>query len=247
MTDRWPKKGPRWDAEVVATAAALAANDAATTGKLHAVTRTALDRIWKVQRKDGGFTWIDCDWPPMESDDDFGVALAAIAVGLAPEKYAETRAAKEGLAGLKKFLAKNPAPTLHHRAMWLWAATMLPEFMSKSERERTIADLLAKQLPGGGWSAASLGNWRRADGSPQSEKEADGYGTGFALYVLRKAGVPANDARIAKGAEWLKREQKASGRWYTRSLFRDGKHYLSHVGTAFAVMALAECEKAGGW
>ena len=33
------------------------------------------------------------------------------------------------------------------------------------------------------------------------------------------------------------------GRWFTRSLNRDNKHYLSHVGTAFAVMALAECGK----
>ena len=32
--------GPRWDAEVVATAAALAINDAATTGRLHPLTRT---------------------------------------------------------------------------------------------------------------------------------------------------------------------------------------------------------------
>src|SRR5205085_7776528 len=93
VRERWQKQGPRWDAEVVATAAALAFNDAATTGKLHPLTRTALDRMWTVQREDGGFTWIKCDWPPLESDDYYGATLAAIAVGRAPEKYAQNEAA----------------------------------------------------------------------------------------------------------------------------------------------------------
>ena len=56
VTQRWKEKGPRWDAEVVATAAALAFNDAATTGKLHDTTRQALDRMWTVQREDGGWS-----------------------------------------------------------------------------------------------------------------------------------------------------------------------------------------------
>lgn len=46
---------PRWDAEVVATAACLAISDANSSGKLHATTKSALDRIWKVQQKSGGF------------------------------------------------------------------------------------------------------------------------------------------------------------------------------------------------
>src|SRR5262245_20427238 len=41
---------PRWDAEVVATAAALAFNDSLTTGKLHSLTRQALDRFWTLQK-----------------------------------------------------------------------------------------------------------------------------------------------------------------------------------------------------
>src|SRR5262249_26112471 len=39
--------------EVVATAAALAFHDAHSTGKLHARTRQALDRMWALQRQDG--------------------------------------------------------------------------------------------------------------------------------------------------------------------------------------------------
>ena len=119
IRERWPAEGPRWDAEVVATAASLAFNDAATTRKLHPLTRTALDRIWTVQQKEGGWNWLKCDWPPMESDDHFGVTLAAIAVGVAPDHYAETPAAQQGLAGIRRYLQSNPPPTLHHQAMLL--------------------------------------------------------------------------------------------------------------------------------
>src|SRR5262245_1186632 len=46
----WDTNKPRWPTEVVATASVLAYHDAQTTGKLHPVTRQALDRMWKLQR-----------------------------------------------------------------------------------------------------------------------------------------------------------------------------------------------------
>src|SRR5262249_35255670 len=85
---RWDEGGPGFDAEVVAIAAALAMNDAATTKKLHPLTRQALDRMWKVQRAAGDWAWpIRCGWPPMETDEHYGVTLAAIAAGSAPGDY----------------------------------------------------------------------------------------------------------------------------------------------------------------
>src|SRR5262249_36781898 len=76
---------PRWDAAGVATAAALALNDAATTGRLHPTTRVALDRMWTLQRDDGAWDWLKCDWPPYEADDYYGAAFAAVGVGAAPD------------------------------------------------------------------------------------------------------------------------------------------------------------------
>src|SRR5262249_42730491 len=67
---------PRWDAEVVSTAAALAMNDFATSGKLHPLSRQALDRVLKVQKPDGGFDWLKCGWPPYEHDDYYGAIVA---------------------------------------------------------------------------------------------------------------------------------------------------------------------------
>jgi squalene-hopene/tetraprenyl-beta-curcumene cyclase len=243
VTERWEKSGPRWDAEVVATGAALAFNDRATTGKLHTATRTALDRMWKVQKADGGFDWIKCDWPPMESDDHYGATLAAIAAGVAPEKYAEGESAKAGLAKLKDYLAANPGPMLHHRAMTLWASSYHPGWLAREKQQSTIDELLKLQKADGGWCAATLGDWKRGDGTEQDLKTSDAYATGFVIYVLRRAGLAADDARLAKGVAWLKKNQRASGRWYTRSLHSDSMHFLSHAGTSFAIMALAECNQ----
>ncbi len=242
VTKRWPEKKPRWNAEVVATAAALAYNDSLTTKKLHPVTLTALDRMWTVQRKDGGISWLLCKWPPMENDDHYGVTLAALAVGVAPDGYAKTEQARTGLDGLRSFLKKNPPQNLHHKAMILWVSTYLDGFMSADEQKAAKKEILAKQLPDGGWSSPGIYPWPRGDKRTPEPMVSDGYGTGFTVFVLRQAGVPANDPAIVKGILWLKSNQRESGRWFARSLFRDNKHYLSHAGSAFAVMAIQACE-----
>lgn len=242
ITKRWNDAGPRWDAEVIATAAALAFNDAATTGHLHPLTRTALDRMFTLQRDDGGFTWIKCNWPPMESDDHYGATLAVIAIGSAPDNYSKTEAAQKGLAKLQDYLKRNPGPTLHHRAMVLWGNSYLDSLLSGTEKQQIIDDLLALQKPDGGWGLATLGDWKRADAEPQDIESSDGYGTGFALYILRRGGLAATDPRIQRGVTWLKTHQRESGRWFTRSLHKDSRHYITHAGTAFALMALKECD-----
>jgi len=242
VTKRWEEKGPRWDAEVIATAAALAFNDRTTTGKLHPTTRKALDRMWTVQREDGGWSWLKCDWPPMESDDHYGVTLAAIAVGAAPDEYAKTDNAVKGMKGVRKYLKANPPPTLHHQAMILWADSYDTELLTKSQRDATVEKLLALQKEDGGWGLATLGDWKRSDDLQQDLAASDGYGTGFVIYALRRAGIKADDPAIQQGVSWLKSHQRESGRWYTRSLNQDNHHFISHAGTAMAVMALSECD-----
>ena len=243
VQNRWEEQGPRWDAEVIATAAALAFNDANTTHELHPVTKTALDRMWTIQREDGGWEWLKCDWPPFEHDDHYGVTLAALAVGVAPEDYVNSPAAQEGIAGIRSYLAANPPENLHHRAMMLWAGKYLDDLVSDEDQQKWVNELLDVQKEDGGWSAATLGEWARADDSEQDTVSSDGYGTGFVLFALQQAGVPMNDERMRRGVEWLKANQRESGRWIARSLYKDNKHYLSHAGSAFAVMALAGAEE----
>ena len=134
---------PRWDTEVVATAVALAVNDAQTSGKLHPLTRQALDRMWTLQQANGAWNWLKCDWPPMEHDDYFGATYAAVGIGTAPEGYAKADSAQEGLAKLRKYLKDTPPPDLHHKTMLLWASTKLDGLLSPAERDATVKELLA--------------------------------------------------------------------------------------------------------
>jgi squalene-hopene/tetraprenyl-beta-curcumene cyclase len=233
---------PEDDATVVATAAALALHDN-KAGKLHPRTRDALDRMWTLQQKSGEWNWNKCDWPPTEHDDYFGAVLAAVAVGQAPENYAATEKARAGLAKLKGYLAKNPPPNLHHKGWLLWASVKVEGLMTKEEHEKTVKELLALQHADGGWSLPSLGDWKGFDGRDNDPKApSDGYGTGFAVFILRQAGLAKDHAAVAKGVAWLKANQRESGRWFTRSLNTDRAHYVTHAGSAFALLALRACE-----
>ena len=231
--ESWSAGGkPRGDAYVVATAFALAFNDAQQTGKLHATTRAALDRMFDVQLKTGEWKWIKCDWPPLEHDDYYGATLAALAVGIAPDNYAQTDKAKAGIEKLKAYFAKTPPPDLHHTAMLLWASTKLPGLMTAEEQKKAIAALRDKQRTDGGWSLPSLGKYMRHDKTANDPDAAsDGYGTGFATYVLLQAGAKPDDPAIANAVKWLKANQRESGRWYTRSLNNDKAHYIANAGT----------------
>ena len=227
--------------EGVMAACVLAQNDALTTGKLHPVTRQALDYMWTLQSEDGGFDWIKSDQPPSEVDDHFGVTMALIGVGVAPDGYAETPLAEAGLAKIRQYLRKRPPVNLHQRSMLLLGALHVDGILNRVERKAVIDDLFAVQKADGGWGIVSLGNWKRHDGQPNDTQCSDGYGTGFAIYVLRQAGVPTSDSRIQAGIAWLKTNQRVSGRWFTRSQWEDSRHYLSRLGTSYAIRALVAC------
>lgn len=233
---------PRSETDVVVTAVALAFDDAQTSGKLHPLTRKALDRIWTIQRPNGAWNWTKCGWPPFEHDDYYGAVFVAVGTAIAPDSYHQTEAAQRGLKKLNEYLRKTPPPSLHHKAWLLWAAVKGQRLLTETERQQTIKDLLDRQREDGGWSLPSLGNWKGHDGR-KNDKNApsDGYGTGLVVYVLRQAGVPAKSEAIQRGVGWLRSNQRASGRWFTRSLNNDRDHYIAHAGTAFAVLALTAC------
>lgn len=262
-----PKDGVT--AVVIEVAAALAFHDRATTGKLHPRTRQALDRMWTLQRPDGGWDWPYRDTPPLKSSDDhFGVTMAALGAGVAPENYAKSEAAQKGLAGIRKFLKAQPPTSLHQKAILLWASMYVADLLSPEEKTQTVKELAAAQRPDGGWSMASLienptdprrqsqaGREARMqkghakdfliyvgqDEIYKSSLVSDGYATGLTLYVLRQAGVPQDDPRIRRGVAWLKSNQRESGRWFTPSQGWHTQHLISNAGTAYAVLALHAC------
>ncbi len=240
----WETKPAGADYNVLATAMALAGNDAATTGKLHPLTKKALDWSIKLQKADGRWNWPKCGWPPMEHDDYYGVVFMTIAIGIAPENYAKTDAAKSALDKSRDYLKKNPAPDLHHKAMLLWASMKVDGLMTPEERQATIKQLLGKQHEDGGWCLPSLGEYHRRDKEKtlnDPNAPSDGYATGYVTYVLRQAGLKADDDAMKKSVNWLLKNQRESGRWYTRSVNTDTPNYISHAGCAFVILALNAC------
>jgi squalene-hopene/tetraprenyl-beta-curcumene cyclase len=114
--------------------------------------------------------------------------------------------------------------------------------------------LWRQQLADGGWSTrrmSDLMRWHekmdpKVVAMIQSEPDADNPGsdafmTAFAIVLLREAGVPASDRRIERGLQWLKQNQRVTGRWWMKSLFRDTYHYSTYISTAQALRALALC------
>ena len=251
--ERWERgeKAPRRDYNPVVVATALVFNDAHTTGELSGVARETLDIMWSVQREDGSWKWAKCGWAPMEIDDHFGVTLAALAVGIAPGGYADTETARAGLEKARRYLRENPAHSLHHRIMIAWASLRVDGLMDEPGRKKVLGEMLATQLPDGGWSTpAFLIDWKeyqRKDDKPHDPKTSDAYGTGLALIVAREMGISPNDERLRKGVAWLKSNQRESGKWFTRSPAEDSKHYITNTGTAYAVLALQACGELPGW
>lgn len=247
VTERWVKRPPNenqgfWP---IVVGTGLVFNDLQTTGKLSDEARKTLDIMWTVQREDGGWRWPDCDYAPMEIDDHYGVTLAALTVGIAPDGYAETEAAKAGLAKLRDFLKNDPPKSLHHRAMLAWCSKRIDGIATADERAATLSELLALQLPDGGWSTAGfLTDWKgleREDGEPLATQTSDAYGTGLVMMIARDLGVPADDERLQRGVTWLLANQREGGKWFTRSPVNDARNLISNTGTAFAILALQAC------
>ena len=233
------KPGPHG---VVATAAALALDDAAK-GKLSETTLNAFTEAWKTQREDGSWDWLKCGWGPYESDDHYGVTLAAIAVANAPEKYSISKAAEYGFDKLLNWLKQNEPKLAHQKGMMLWLSEAAPQSSLKEHRARWQKELLNLQQKDGGWAIATLGDWKRADNTSQILDQSDGYGTGFVVFVLRKSGIAADHPAIMRGIQWIKSNQRESGRWFTRSTYNDKHHFITHAGTTFTLLALAECNQ----
>ncbi len=255
-------------AVAIGVASAMAINDRWATGKLHPLTRQALDRMWTLERSDGSWEWPFRDTPPLKINEHYGVTLAAIAAGMAPDDYATTPTAKAGLAGVRRFLSSTKAVSLHQKAMLLWASVYVDALLSADAKSEILSSLVEVQRPDGGWSLASLVDntndpsldsvqaiqakaeegygteflaYVGRDRVYKSSLASDGYATGFVIFVARQAGLPASDPRLQRGLAWLKANQRESGRWFTPSQAWHKQHLISNAGTAYAVLALDAC------
>ena len=237
----WDKEKPRWDAEVVSTAAALIWDDkhGRTSGSKPA--KAAWDRMWKLQKPDGGFEWLKCNWPPAEHDDDYGALVAAMAVMEAPKAWREE--SKTNIDKLIAHIQSQKLTSLHHELLRGWLLCQLGQPLDKPAIQSLLERVEKVKHKDGGWSLVSLGQWKRHDGEVNdlAKAGADGYGTAIVILTLEGLGVDAATAAAPlsrEGRSWLAKHQKTSGRWFVRSPSNDKFHYMTHSGTAWAAYVL---------
>ncbi|MDP3073663.1 MAG: hypothetical protein Q8N18_25490 [Opitutaceae bacterium] len=237
-------------------AAGLAEWDRHVTGKLSAPTERALRDMLLRQSGHGGYLVLgEVEIPHFTTDYELTLQ-AARAIATAPGWLASLKDADllRRVDRMKFFLRGSQARNDYERALRLQLATVMPDLVTKAERESAVALLWEKQLPDGGWSTRRMSDPRNwgvevsdptlqfiASQSDAADPGSDSYMTAFAIVLLRESGVPAGDARIQRGIAWLKREQRVSGRWWMQSLYRGKYHFTTFIATCQALKALALC------
>src|SRR5271169_3088790 len=187
--------------ESILNALILASYDARRE-KMSDDTRAALNNMWALQETTGdakgAWPWLRFGNEPWEANDSqfYGAALAAIAVGIAPEQYRSSPEIQSGLKMLREYLDREDAKQSPiNRVVLLWASAKLPEIISRERQESIIHEVLSKQQDDGGWSLSSLaGPWKRVDGTPL-EVNSDGYSTGLIVFALRQAGLSREEVQ----------------------------------------------------
>jgi len=243
----------------VYVAAGLAIWDANVTHQLSPETAEALDMMFRLQRADGTWTISDDNNPPLESKGFQLATVAARAVGNAPGWLEQQRGKpiEAKIQLLEKLLrSESNLQGDYDRTDLLWAATELPGLLSDERKAELIQMIMKHQRLDGGWSIRTFAKpeeWGKGNRAEKLRAEleladpaSDGHMTGLAIIAMRKAGVPANDPRIQRGVLWLLANQRSSGRWYTRSLNRDGWQFITYSGTAYPLLALALCDALPG-
>jgi squalene-hopene/tetraprenyl-beta-curcumene cyclase len=247
-----PKTSESRATEAILNAVILSRRDA-RAGSLSDEGRRAFDNMWPLQMKigeqSGAWTWLQFHNEPWEGDSSpfHGAALAAIAVHGAPGGYAAAAENLERVKALDDYLRKNSdAQPLINRAMLLWVSALAPDLLTRDQKQAVADALIAAQQTDGGWSTASLGSWKRNDGTPLDTR-TDGYATGLVTFVLESADYARAKAPVTRGLAWLVAHQdQTTGAWSAVSLNKqrdpasDTGRFMSDAATAYAVLALTK-------
>jgi squalene-hopene/tetraprenyl-beta-curcumene cyclase len=235
--------------EAVLNALILASYDA-RSGHLREITRQAFGNAWALQRHTGdnagAWIWLNFHNAPWESDESeyHGAALAALAVGIAPDGYSRDRTVRGNVNELRAYLRReyNSQP-LVNRIVLLWASAKLPGLLTAEERSTLVNSVFAEQHSDGGWSLTGLGTWKRRDNTAL-ETKSDGYATGLTVLALEKNGM-RKQPQVSRGLTWLVENQsQTDGLWPAWSLNKkrdpasDAGPFMNDAATGYAVLAL---------
>lgn len=236
--------------------AGLAEWDRHVTGKLSEATERSLRDMFERQSESGAFvSHGEVEIPHITTDFELSLQ-AARAITAAPGWVAglNDEALLRRIEKLKHWLRTAAPKNDFDRVLKLQLAHYLPELVSQTERDAALALLSSKQHADGGWSTRDMSpvnDWhfemsptvlKLIQNLPDVDKpESDSYMTALAIVLMRQNKVPVSDPRIQQGLIWLKREQRASGRWWMHSLYRGNFHYITYIATIEAIKALELC------
>jgi squalene-hopene/tetraprenyl-beta-curcumene cyclase len=239
-------------AEPVLTALLFSEQDA-RSGLLSKETEQAFDSLWSLQiasgPSQGSWSWNNTGRDPFSAPygQFYGAALAALAIGVAPDGYQSRPQIQKNLDALKRYLTdqRNKQP-LHNRLVLVWASTRLKGVLRDADRKTIVTELISQQQLDGGWTLESLGPWSQHPDAPHAEG-SNPYATGLATYVLETTGLSAANPNVERGLGWLRSHQDPkSGFWDAQSMntrYQSGSmpsQFMRDVATGFAVLALTE-------
>ena len=238
----------------------LAEWDKHVTGRLSSATERSIRDMFARQSDNGSFvTYGEVEIPHITTD--FELTLqAARAVTSAPNWFKEVED-KELLAKadkMKRWLRDARPKNDFDRVLRLQLDSYFPDLVSDEERRSAIELLSSKQHTDGGWcirDMSALEDWHYeisdyvqdlvSNLPDAAAPESDAYMTALAVVLLRQSGIEAGDPRVKRGIDWLKREQRISGRWWMHSLYRGNYHYTTYIATCQALKALYLCGELG--
>ena len=225
---------------MIYAAAGLAEWDARLTKSVSPETEQALNLMFEIQRPNGTWGSADC-WPPLPESDPFHLAtVAAIAVAPGWQANLSDTQRKAGVENLKHYLRTERPPHDYGQVLLPWASARMPVLLDKLQQQTLIEMIWRHQQADGGWSIRTFaapeawgrGNRvlkRAGEGLSSDDRQATRHqNRAWPSSRLREAGVPAADPRIQRGLTWLVKNQRVSGRWWTRSLNTD-QHHFHHI------------------
>lgn len=246
-----PPNPDRDDSPAVLAALVLAWEDRRRGADLSADTEAALRNLWTKQRREGkdqgAWGWTDANLEPWEVGESpfFGAALAAVAAGAAPGNYQSRPEIRQNLAELRTYLREGrERQPLANRLVLLWAAARMEGLVTEAERREIVDEAWRRQSEDGGWTLAALGPWRGRPNAPPAASGSSAYATAWAAFLLRQAGLKADDPRLGRSLEWLRAHQDPGGFWDAVSMnkkYEPGsmqERFMRDATTAFAVLAL---------
>ena len=243
--------------EAVLNALILADADA-RTGVLSDDARAAFGHMWALQETSGGasgaWPWLRFALEPWEGKDSkyYGAALAALAVGEAPDRYRSSPSIQHHLQLLREYLDREyGTQPLSNRLILLWASTTLRGLITPDRRSAIVDELLAEQRSDGGWSVFALAASTHSIGARLRSiisSESDGYATGLAVLALLDVDARRQRPAVRRAVEWLVRKQNTDGYWPASSMnarrdpSSDAGKFMSDAATAYAVLALTAAD-----